>query len=310
MHMGKSKNPGRNTLYDLYVVQHADVGRMAEAYGVTPDCVRHWLWKAGIRRRTEDVKGKEKELYEDLYIRQDMTCREAAEHLGVSRQALMGRMNRLGIRKRMPPELPDEVLEDMYVRRGMTAGQVAESVGLTGRQVRRHLQKAGIRKEEPCGKGGKRARKCPGKEALEEMARSGMGKAEIAEACGALPSSVQQWLTKYGIRLKYNKNPGRDELERMFLREHMTKAEIAEACGVSATAVSRWLKLDGLAPVSQKTGGKLRPADAELAAMLKGSRKTQEIAAEWRVSAATVRRWIKEAGLTAKKGEERKDAKG
>lgn len=51
-----SRNPGRETLHRLYIIEDKSVNEIAEIYAVTPTTVRSWLHKAGIELKSKVEK--------------------------------------------------------------------------------------------------------------------------------------------------------------------------------------------------------------------------------------------------------------
>jgi transposase len=91
-----------------------------------------------------------------------------------------------------------------------------------------------------------------------------------------------------------------DELRRLFEQQQLAPAEIGEQVGVSGRTVRAWLRQLGipLRPQPQRRRRHLPPATAELRrGYLADGLTTSQLAARYKVSATTVRRWLIEAGI-------------
>lgn len=90
------------------------------------------------------------------------------------------------------------------------------------------------------------------------------------------------------------------DIIRNSVRKNMTQAQIADVLGVSQGTVSRFMRVNGIRPAFDKGPGRgdsRLKADlyARLEAMLAAGKTRKEVAAELKISEATVYNWLKEA---------------
>jgi transposase len=90
------------------------------------------------------------------------------------------------------------------------------------------------------------------------------------------------------------------ELRRLYQRERLAVVEIGERFGVSGRTVHGWLRQLGIAPRprSERRRRHRRPAPVELRrGYVADGLSTGQLAKRYGVSASTVTRWLKDAGI-------------
>ena len=109
----------------------------------------------------------------------------------------------------------------------------------------------------------------------------------------------------HSVPLTRGDGPGPAILRRLYVVEQRSMADLSARYGVGLPTVRRWLVEAGIAIRSRGSGGFRRqlapPPRQELAELGRGL-SAPEIARRLGVSAATVRRWFAEAGLTPPSG--------
>ena len=144
--------------------------------------------------RTLSVDQEAEELVE-LYVRQGLTIREVATHLGVSNREVWLRLKDAGIPRRsvgVPGTVLDPViLRELYVRDGLSMTQVAARLGVGRSVVVRNLRVHDIARGE---------RRRLSKEVLEELYLSqGLSAEAIAARAGVRREHVLADLRHWGL---------------------------------------------------------------------------------------------------------------
>src|SRR6266511_3007610 len=103
------------------------------------------------------------------------------------------------------------------------------------------------------------------------------------------------------------------ELRRLYQQQRLVPAEISERFGVSGRTVRAWLRRLGipLRPQPERRRRHLPPAAAQLRRRyLTDGWSIGQLAARYGVSASTVRRWLKDAGIPRRRPGGRSRAPG
>jgi len=91
--------------------------------------------------------------------------------------------------------------------------------------------------------------------------------------------------------------PSKEELRRMYVKEHMSTLEIGEKLGVSDVSIRSWLRDEGISirnpSESRLPAGFVRPSKEELRRMyVKEHMSTLEIGEKLGVSSSTIQNWL------------------
>ena len=127
----------------------ATAATVAKHYGVSATTATRWLAEAGLRRDPDIDAG----LLRELYIDRQLTTREVAAELGVSKERVIRALAGAGIPRRPRSvrrptgnraAVTDAALADVYHRQGMTIAQAAAHFGVSDEYLRRRITEAGL----------------------------------------------------------------------------------------------------------------------------------------------------------------------
>ncbi len=193
-----------------------------------------------------------RDLLEDLYLGQGLTCRQIADQCGyASTSPVVRGLERAGVptrnsRKRPHiPVQPREVLETLYVGHGLSTRAIAAEVGYRSHgHVALDLKSYGIPIRPRASPRRKTAQALTEELLRDRYCNEGWSVARIAREAGYSDDAVRLAMTRHGIPVRPaaaapERALTRHELEELHYRQGLTIAEIAERLGTYPRRISR-----------------------------------------------------------------------
>lgn len=125
---------------------------LGDRFGVVRNTVDRWLAEAGVLELPSDI---DVGVLHNLYVDQQLTTREVAQELGLSKGRVIVLLATAGIARRprsarrprgARAAVTDAALAEVYQRPGMTILTTAAHFGVSGEFVRRRVAEAGLTK--------------------------------------------------------------------------------------------------------------------------------------------------------------------
>jgi len=227
-------------LREMYVDGNISGVSIAKEFGVRPSLVYISLREHGISRPSRR-KQFDRELIEELYLRQGLVVREVADKLGVSRRSVQAELDRHNITFRNKPGKrivpPDrETLIRYYTVERLTLVEIGRIVGSCAEIVRRLLNEYGIERRSPVNGF---SDEIVGRERLFQLyVTDKMSVSQIAQKFGISDASVYKYLKRHGIKLRSSKiTLEYDLLKKLIVDEKLTLKQAAKKIGVSYDVV-------------------------------------------------------------------------
>lgn len=137
----------------------------------------------------------------------------------------------------------EKTLRELYWDEGLSTREIADKLGCAGPTIVKAMDEHGV---ETRSSGEAQQDPPADKETLTKLYHErGLTQYELAEELDCSQSSINRWLSRYGINTKdhgdYSDGPWRDQdtLEELY-SEGLTQPEIAERLGCSLTTVAYW----------------------------------------------------------------------
>jgi hypothetical protein len=179
---------------------------------------------------------------------QKMSAAQIARALGLTRGQVLGKMHRLGIKTKTPPNkrLDAAVVEQLKEMAGqeMSAAQIAEALGLTRGQVLGKLHRLGLKTKIPPSK----RLNAAVVEQLKELAGQEMSAARIAEVLGLTRGQVLGKLHRLGLKTNSRTEWPAGAVEKMteLISRGLSNGGIAKALGLTRGQVLGKMRRLGL----------------------------------------------------------------
>lgn len=224
-------------LREMYVDRTMSIASIAREFDVAPSFVYRSLGEHGISRPSRRPKQFDRELIEDLYIRQGLLVREIAVKLGVNRYNVDVELHRHNITFRHNPgrrivKPGRETLDRYYTAERLTLAEVGRLVGLSPGTIKKLLHEYGI----------ERRPLVPGLKDLgvdrdrlyQLYVTDKMSVPQIAQKFGVTTSRVSKSLRLHGIKIRSRKITLEfDLLKKLIVDDKLTLRQAAIKIGVS-----------------------------------------------------------------------------